>query len=260
MPFARRLATLTNFKFSARRCWHFSVLWNRYGHIYNWAPSQISSSMVKHAHIFPPTELSTMRHSVTMMVSSLDNACHQSTSSPDDAHPRVVARVSTGRRGRPHIQIDPYVLHEALTFRGPTKLASLFNCSSRTVRQRALDLGLSQPGVPVFTEEQTAQGDIRRSYAPPAPRVSTISDDQLNGLLTDLLQTFLKFGRCMITGWLHTNGHRVPQTRITAAYARVHGAPGLFGDHTIHRKTYHVAGANSLWYHDGQHGEHQVEF
>ncbi|THH13742.1 hypothetical protein EUX98_g9686, partial [Antrodiella citrinella] len=49
-------------------------------------------------------------------------------------------------------------------------------------------------------------------------------------------------------------GHHVPRERLTLSYARVHGTPGIFGARTIHRRQYNVAGANSLWHHDGQHG------
>lgn len=59
----------------------------------------------------------------------------------------------------------------------------------------------------------------------------------------------------MIYGHLHSNGHRVPRERIAAAYIRVHGTPGTFAGRRIHRKVYNVAGPNSLWHHDGQHGK-----
>ncbi|KAJ7796811.1 hypothetical protein B0H14DRAFT_2390310, partial [Mycena olivaceomarginata] len=61
-------------------------------------------------------------------------------------------------------------------------------------------------------------------------------------------------GRSMISGRLKAAGHRVPRDRIAACYLRIHGTPGHFGAHFIHRTPYHVAGANSLWHHDGQHG------
>lgn len=46
----------------------------------------------------------------------------------------------------------------------------------------------------------------------------------------------------------------MPRERIIESYLRVYGTPGVFGDRAIHRRVYTVAGANSLWHHDGQHG------
>lgn len=212
-------------------------------------------STCQHSHLFEQDELGTMRGSVATMVAALDQACHQSSDAPDGNLPLVISRASTGRRGRPRVHIDATVLREALSYRGPTRLAPIFHCSSRTLRRRALELGISTPGVPVFTQEASADGTVQRRFAPQPPRVSNLRDNELDTLLADLLQTFPKFGRRMIAGWLQARGHRVPRVRITASYARVHGAPGVFGDRIIHRKVYNVAGANSLWHHDGQHGE-----
>jgi hypothetical protein len=58
----------------------------------------------------------------------------------------------------------------------------------------------------------------------------------------------------MLKGHLKADGYRVPRARIAASYLRVHGSPGSFGARFIHRTPYNVAGANSLWHHDGQHG------
>ena len=59
----------------------------------------------------------------------------------------------------------------------------------------------------------------------------------------------------MLFGRLKAAGYHVPVERIAASYLRVHGAPGSFGGRAVHRRAYHVAGANSLWHHDGQHGK-----
>ena len=60
----------------------------------------------------------------------------------------------------------------------------------------------------------------------------------------------------MIFGRLKAAGHHVPVERIAASYLRVRGTPGSFSGRTIHRRVYKVAGANSLWHHDGQHGKY----
>jgi hypothetical protein len=95
-----------------------------------------------------------------------------------------------------------------------------------------------------------------RTYTSTSAPVSTISDADLDSLLASILQTFPNFGRRMLKGRLRVLGHRVPRERIAASYLRVHGSPGSFGGCFIHRKPYLVAGANSVWHHDGQHGLH----
>ena len=88
----------------------------------------------------------------------------------------------------------------------------------------------------------------RSSLAP------TLQDEQLDTLIADILQVFPLFGSHMIMGRLKAAGHHIPRARIIEAYARVHGRTGRFGDRSIHRRKYKVAGSNSLWHHDGQHG------
>lgn len=59
----------------------------------------------------------------------------------------------------------------------------------------------------------------------------------------------------MITGHIRQMGHHIPRERIRAAYERVNGAPAGLTARLIGRRVYRVAGPNSLWHHDGQHGE-----
>jgi hypothetical protein len=186
------------------------------------------------------------------MVSDLDEARHLSSDPPDAPNIVVSQRVSTG--GRPRIEIDPTFLAQALDLHGTTHLAHVFNCSSRTVRRRALQYGLALPGAPVYTDTPNTNGTVVRTYTSTTRPLSTLTDEQLDGLLTSILEVFPDFGRRMLIGRLKAGGHHVPRERITASYLRVHGSPGRFGDRSIHRRPYNVAGANSLWHHDGQHG------
>jgi hypothetical protein len=78
--------------------------------------------------------------------------------------------------------------------------------------------------------------------------------------MTDILEIFPAFGHHMITGWLKTAGYHVPRDRVAASFLNVHGSSGAFGDCSIHWKVYRVAGANSLWHHDGQHGKSLCAF
>ncbi|KAH9934591.1 hypothetical protein B0H21DRAFT_77070 [Amylocystis lapponica] len=92
-----------------------------------------------HQSLFPPAELATLRSSIALMISCLDQACHASSDPPDAPSLMVTQIRSTGRRGRPRIEIDSHFLRHALELRGPSQLSSVLGCSSRTVRRRALD-------------------------------------------------------------------------------------------------------------------------
>jgi hypothetical protein len=179
-------------------------------------------------------------------------ARHLSSDAPDGPRLIVTHRVATG--GRPRIEIDPQVLQEALNLRGTTHLAALFNCAPRTIRRRALEYGLVEPGAPVYTDTPRTDGTIVRTYASTSRPVSVLTDEELDTVLTSILEVFPDFGRRMLIGRLKAAGHHVPRARIAASYLRVHGSPGRFGVRFIHRRPYNVAGANSLWHHDGQHG------
>lgn len=209
----------------------------------------------QHRQAFPPDEYATLQQSVADMVSQLDAACHQSTDLPERPSITVSYKSSMGKRGRPRTEIDPVFLSQALELRGPTHLAPVFGCSSRTIRRRALENGLAQPGEPVYRDQEQPDGTITRTFHSSTRPVSNITNAQLDSLITEILEVFPAFGRRMITGRLKAAGHHVPRERIAASFIRVHGSPGIFGDRSIHRKIYKVAGANSLAHHDGQHGE-----
>ena len=182
----------------------------------------------------------------------LPQARHLSSDPADGPNLVVSHRVATG--GRPRVEINPETLQAALQLRGPTHLATLFNCAPRTIRRRALEYGLVQPGTAVYTDRPRANGDVVRTYSSTSRPVSILTDEGLDAYLTSILEVFPNFGRRMLIGRLKADGHHVPRSRITASYLRVHGAPGRFGARSIHRRPYKVAGANSLWHHDGQHG------
>ena len=191
------------------------------------------------------------------MLSLLEQASTQSLDPLEDgAESLVVAyRVrQPGGRGRPRLEFDPGFLAAALELRGPTGVASIFGCSSRTIHRRAVEYGILQPGEPVYTDSPQPDGTIRRTYQSSTRPVSTLSDDDLDTLVADILQVFPAFGSRMIIGCLKAAGHHVPRARIVESYARVHGRTGRFGDRSIHRRKYQVPGSNSLWHHDGQHG------
>lgn len=190
------------------------------------------------------------------MIQHLDSACNQSTDPPDAPPPETTRLITTGCPGRPRIEIDPSILASALELRGPTELAAVFGVSARTVRRRALEYGLVEPGAPVYVDYEDEDGTITRFYTSSTAPTSDLSDDDLDEIMQQILQHFPFFGRQMIQGHLCHLGHRVTRSRILDSYTRVQGAPtNIFGSRRIQRRVYSVPGPNSLWHHDGQHGE-----
>ncbi|KAJ7256838.1 hypothetical protein B0H12DRAFT_966885, partial [Mycena haematopus] len=166
----------------------------------------------------PPDEFATLERSITAMMDSLNEARHQSSDPPTSSRLVVTARTHTG--GRPRVEIDPAFLSHALTLRGPSGLQGIFNVSARTIRRRALEYGLVQPGQPVYRDVPQLDGTVARTYTSTSAPVSSLTDDELDFFLTSILQIFPNFGRRMIKGRLQAAGHRVPRERIAASYLR----------------------------------------
>ncbi|KAJ7913422.1 hypothetical protein B0H13DRAFT_1508395, partial [Mycena leptocephala] len=83
---------------------------------------------------------------------------------------------------------------------------------------------------------------------------STILDWELDSLLLCLRTHFRRAGISMLDGMLRRLGHRVPQIRIRDSLCRIDPVHRVFQRIRIRRREYRVAGPNSLWHHDGQHG------
>lgn len=193
------------------------------------------------------------------MVEQLDRACHRSTDSPDGPALKVSRRLRTGKRGRPRVDIDHAFLAEALVLRGPKGVAPVIGCSTRTIRRRALELGLGAPARPVSQATALPNGNVTRTYNIPTPVAPpTISDEALDAMVLDVLTVFPAFGRSMLAGHLTSQGLSVQRERLRAAYIRVHGSPVAWGNRVVDRRSYNVPGANSLWHHDGQHGQSPI--
>lgn len=190
------------------------------------------------------------------MITHLDGAVQLAADPPDRPFYAVTNDVRTGRRGRPRLEIDAEILSVALDLRGPTHLAPIFNCNPRTIRRRALELGLVDAGEPVYVEYEQEDGSLFRIYRSSTGALSILNDQELDDVMTYILAAFPSFGRRMIDGHLKHLGHRIPRARLEASYTRVHGRPaGAFGPRRIERRVYSVPGPNSLWHHDGQHGQ-----
>lgn len=212
--------------------------------------------LLQHMVVFLPEELATIQGSVHRMINCLDMAAQQSADPPERPFGPTSNRVSTGQRGPARVEINPQLLALGLELRGPTHLASVFGCHPRTIRRRALEMGLVTPGAPVYTDYEQEDGTTIRIYRSSAGASSVLSDEELDEIMAYILEAFPSFGRRMIDGHLKHLGHQVPRSRIQASYTRVYGLPSnRFGPRRIERRVYSVPGPNSLWHHDGQHGE-----
>ena len=65
----------------------------------------------------------------------------------------------------PNIKVDALALQQLLKLRGPGGTGGLLGCSTKTVRWRALELVLIQPGAPVITHETQPDGSVSRVFA-----------------------------------------------------------------------------------------------
>jgi len=191
------------------------------------------------------------------MINDLNHAKSQSADLPDAEPIEATYTIRTGRRGRPRIEIDEEVLEASYSHRGPTELSETFGVSARSVRRRALEAGITQPGESVYVVLEDLEGNSWRYYTglPQNSSHSTLSDEELDNIMIQILNSFPTFGRRMIDGHLKYLGHHVPRSRLQESYARVHGPPvSAFGVRRIQCRVYSVRGYNSLSHHDGQHG------
>lgn len=200
--------------------------------------------------------MQTLRFSVAEMVDDLQQAISRSSDYPDILPIPAINRIYTGRRGRPRIEIDAGVLAEGIQY-GSTRLGRSLDVSARTVRRRAIDADLVEPGQPVYVEfiDPTDDSVVHRWYTSSTGVQSVLTDEELDEIMLELLTSFPTLGRRMIDGHFLHLGHNVPRRRLQASYARINGpAISAFGVRRIHRRVYHVRAFNSLSHHDGQHG------
>jgi hypothetical protein len=174
---------------------------------------------------------------------------------PDEPALVVINQEYTGRPGRPRTHFNPLFLEYALKLRDPTSLAEMFGCSSRTVRRRAVEYGILDAGESPFQLDLREDGTTTRVRvgAPRHTRITIISDAELDENVIDILQSF-PIGRTLMDGHLKDRNIRVPMERIRNSMTRIRGPTPLIYRQPVQRRIYNVAGVNSLWHHDGQHG------
>lgn len=202
-------------------------------------------------------EYQTLQASTLEMIMELDSSILIAQDEPDGPPIQTTWTNRTGKPGRPRKEVHPELLAEGLQLRGgPTHLTGVFDSvSSRTLRRRALDYGIAKPGQPVYVDTAQADGTSQRVFNSMTPLVSNLPDEQVDIIMRHILETFPTFGLRMIRGRFDADGHRLPRQRISDSYLRVLGPPvNRFGDRRIDRGPYKVAGPNSVWHNDGQHG------
>lgn len=187
-------------------------------------------------------------------------------------HPTVVQTVHTGTVGRPAIEIDPYFLRWAYSLRSTASIARFLGLGRAVVRRALLEHGIAVPRQqPATLAAYNTDQDDGNEYLvepdqPDAPAenpavssftgpLSEIPDDELDNLIIRLRRHYRRAGITMFDGMLRRLGHHVPRERIRQALIRVDPVQRVFQRITIRRRTYHVPGPNSLWHHDGQHGQ-----
>jgi len=128
-------------------------------------------------------------------------------------------------------------------------------------RDDLLDPNISPPST-LPTELQSAAANTLTHNPQNAPVVSftgplsTLPDDTLDDLIIRLRSHFHRAGISMLDGMLRRLGHRLPRERIRESLMRVDPVQRVFQRIRICRRVYSVPGPNSLWHHDGQHGQH----
>src|SRR5277367_658962 len=146
--------------------------------------------MVQHENILLPHDKSIILQSLQSMITHLDQAALTSADPPEVAHVETTHIVHSGHRGRPRIEIDRDILATAIEMRGPTNLAPTFGVSARTVRRRALEAGLVDPGQPVYIEYEAEDGSCQRYYTSSTAPMSDLSNDELDVITRQILDAF----------------------------------------------------------------------
>lgn len=196
---------------------------------------------MKHQNLFSAAEHQLIVDNVKAMVQALDEAYGQSLDQLPPPSSSQSYLGHTGNPGRPRVEIDAVIL-QSLALEPKTTLAEQLGCCTRTVRRRQQEL-----------EHQTGTALV--------PQQSVLSDNELDAIVGDVLKDSPNYGRSMLIGAMTFRGYNIPERRIRESLNRVRGAPGrFFGSRPIHRRSYYVPAANSLWHHDGQHGELAIPF
>jgi hypothetical protein len=235
---------------------------------------------------------------VALLLTELREAYRAAVDAAHHDTPHPVTYVRNGRPGRPRAVIDSEWLAWAQGHRSTSEIGRYLGLSRQTVQDALLNLGLREPQEAPFVRtlvgsssdapsnptgmclSRAATGLGLALYLSDLPagislvepsirytqvhsyttRVSVLTDDELDGAIIRLRLQFPNAGVNMLHGSLTALGHNVPKTRITASLMRIDPVRAVFERHIIRRRRYSVPGPNSLWHHDGQHGNDFLHF
>ena len=191
-----------------------------------------------------------MQQNCASMIDALNTVV--SAHDPQYSPVTISEHAHTGKRGRPVAEIDPIALEQLLELRGPEGTGKLLGCSTRTVRRRALELGLVQPGAPVFTHETQPDGSVSKIFHRRESVHNT--DEEVYAAVSTVLETYPDMGREKMVAAMKTQGVLATRRQVEAALSTSRGPSDSRKRKPIQRRTYTVPGSNYLWHHDGQHG------
>lgn len=197
-------------------------------------------------------------------------------------HPTVVETVHTGSQGQPPIFIDPDFLQWAYGHRSVSGIAWFLHISCWTVQKARVHYGIAEaqdspfrPSIeledllevdtlldPQNENVHIIQGSARPSNSTDVGPVvsftgplSTLCDEALDAIILQLRAHFCRAGISMLDGMLRWLGHQLPCDQIRESLMCIDPVHHVFQHIRIHRQVYSVPGPNSLWHHNGQHGE-----
>ncbi len=157
--------------------------------------------LCQHQVQFPAADYATLQENIHYMVEALDAAVHQCNDPPDSGPVLTTGRrVRMGKQGRPCIEIELNYLLQSFRESGDSayqEVSMAADCSGRSVWRQRQDYGHLPWGDPVYTHEAPAgeDGELRRHFhGRGRPPMSTLTDEQLDALLSQCLQDFPKFG------------------------------------------------------------------
>jgi hypothetical protein len=215
----------------------------------------LMSTFLKHQATLTEEQDALVQREIGAIMQRLEAARHEARDLPNGPRPEVAWKVKTGKKGRPKQQVDPQWLSQMSTLRNKEGLAPLLSCSACTLRRRALEYKLATPGEPVSRRVEFPDGGFQTVFDGNSTRAPSLTNEQVDTIVSSHLEMFPNFGRSMMAGSLRVEGHNIPRQRVRKSYDRLQGGPAArFGQRCIHRRAYQVAGPNSLWHHDGQHG------
>jgi len=128
------------------------------------------------------------------MLNAIDDASRASADPPESNTILVAHLLHTGLSGPPSISIDPNFLAVGMALCGPSHVAAMIGCSARTAHCCALEQGLVQPGSPVYINHINDNGTTTRFWTSTNRDASNLSDDDLDAITFQILQTFPNFG------------------------------------------------------------------